>query len=159
MIVAVSPATEEARELIRELDTEIAARYPGLRINGIDAAKFESGGGYFVIARVTGHAVGCGAFRPVGDRRTEIKRMFVKASARRRGIARQSCGMKKRFVAAAFNRLCLRPGAISRRRWHCMKRRAIPIPAFLGYVGSPISGCYAKKAWAYVAHTRPDRCL
>ena len=40
MIVPVNPAADEARELIRELDTEIAALYPGLPINGIDAAEF-----------------------------------------------------------------------------------------------------------------------
>ena len=39
MIVAVSPAIDEARDLIRELDTEIAALYPGLPINGIDVAE------------------------------------------------------------------------------------------------------------------------
>src|SRR5713101_1463029 len=78
MIVAVSPATDEARELIRELDMDIAALYPGLPINGIDAAEFESAGGYFVIAKEAGDAVGCGAFRPVDDRCAEIKRMFVR---------------------------------------------------------------------------------
>jgi hypothetical protein len=50
MLVASSPATDEAHELIRELDLDIAALYPGLPINGIDAAEFESAGGYFVIA-------------------------------------------------------------------------------------------------------------
>ena len=49
MIIAVSPATDEARELIRELirelDTEFAALYPGLPINGIDAAEFPFGTG------------------------------------------------------------------------------------------------------------------
>ena len=89
MIVAVSPATDEARELIRELDLDIAVLYPGLPINGIDAAEFESAGGYFVIAREAGEAVGCGAFRPVGDGCAEIKRMFVRRTARRCGIARQ----------------------------------------------------------------------
>ena len=66
MIVVVSPATAEARELIRELDLDIATLCPGLPINGIDATEFESAGGYFVIAREAGEAVGCGAFRPVG---------------------------------------------------------------------------------------------
>ena len=89
MIKTVSPATAEARELIRELDTEIAALYPGLPINGIDVAEFEKAGGYFVIAQEADRTVGCGAFRPVGERCAEIKRMFVRRAARRRGIARQ----------------------------------------------------------------------
>ena len=41
IIAAVSPATDEARGLICELDTEIAALYPGSTIQGIDAAQFE----------------------------------------------------------------------------------------------------------------------
>ena len=45
-IEAVSPATDEAQELIRELNMEIAALYPGLPIDGIDVAEFESAGGY-----------------------------------------------------------------------------------------------------------------
>lgn len=40
MIEATSPASEDARALIRELDLDIAARYPGLPVNGIDAAEF-----------------------------------------------------------------------------------------------------------------------
>lgn len=89
MIAAVSPGTDDARALIRELDMDIAALYPGLPINGIDVAEFERAGGYFVIAKDAGHAIGCGAFRPVDDRCAEIKRMFVRRAARRRGIARQ----------------------------------------------------------------------
>src|SRR5438046_999884 len=89
MIKPASPGTDEARVLIRELDTEIAALYPGYPINGIDVAEFEKAGGYFVIAREAGQALGCGGFRPVDERCAEIKRMFVRADARRRGVARE----------------------------------------------------------------------
>jgi hypothetical protein len=50
-ITAASPATDDARALIRELDMDIAALYPGLPINGIDVTEFERAGGYFVIGR------------------------------------------------------------------------------------------------------------
>lgn len=68
MIVPVSPESDEARELIRELDAGNAALCPGLPINGIDVAEFEKAGGYFGIARDADQAVGCGAFRPVSEK-------------------------------------------------------------------------------------------
>ena len=148
MIVAVSPAIDEARELIRELDGEIVALYPGLPINGIDVAEFEKAGGYFVIAREPGQVLGCGAFRPVGERCAEIKRMFVRTRARRRGIARQILRhledeiRRRGFHSIVLETGCNNSGAIA------LYEAAgyFPIPPFLGYVGSPISRCYAKKA-------------
>lgn len=148
MIVAVSPAIEEARELIRELDTEIATLYPGLPVNGIDAAEFEKAGGYFVIVREADRAVGCGAFRPVGERCAEIKRMFVRASARRRGIARQILRhLEEEVRRRGFRSIVLETGCDNSEALALYEAEGyFPIPAFLGYVGSPISRCYAKKA-------------
>lgn len=148
MIVAVSPAIEEARELIRELDTEIATLYPGLPINGIDVAEFEKAGGYFVIAREAEYLVGCGAFRPVGERCAEIKRMFVRASARRRGIARQILRhLEEEVRRRGFHSIVLETGCDNSEAMALYEAEGyFPIPAFLGYVGSPISRCYAKKA-------------
>ena len=147
MIAAVSPTTDEARELIRELDAEITARYPGLPINGIDAAQFERDGGYFVVAREAGHAVGCGAFRPADDRCAEIKRMFVKARARRRGIARKILRhLEEEIRRRGFQSIVLETGRDQPEALALYEAEGyFPIPAFLGYVGSPISRCYAKK--------------
>ncbi len=148
MIIAVSPAIEEARELIRELDTEIGALYPGLPINGIDVAEFERAGGYFVIAREADCTVGCGAFRPVGGQCAEIKRMFVRASARRRGIARQILRhLEEEVRRRGFRSIVLETGCDNSEALALYEAEGyFPIPAFLGYVGSPISRCYAKKA-------------
>ena len=165
MIEAVSPAIDAARELIRELDAEIAALYPGLPINGIDVAEFEQAGGYFVIARTwptqlasdrtlaasatsSGQAVGCGAFRPVGEQCAEIKRKFVRPSARRRGIARQILlHLEEEIRRRSFRSIVLETGCANSEAIAMYESEGyFPIPAFLGYVGSPISRCYAKKA-------------
>jgi GNAT superfamily N-acetyltransferase len=147
MIKSVSPTTEEARELIRELDAEIVARYPGSPINGIDAANFEKDGGYFVVAREAGRAVGCGAFRPADDQCAEIKRMFVKASARRRGIARKILRhLEEEIRRRGYQSIVLETGRDQPEALALYEAEGyFPIPAFLGYVGSPISRCYAKK--------------
>jgi len=148
MIVAISPALEEALELIRELDSEIATLYPGLRVNGIDVVEFERAGGYFVIAREADYAVGCGAFWPVGERCVEIKRMYVRASARRRGIAREILRhLEDEVRRRGFRSIVLETGCDnSEARALYEAEGYFPIPAFLGYVGSPISRCYSKKA-------------
>jgi len=148
MIVAVSPALKEARELIRELDSELAALYPGLRVSGIDLAEFEKAGGYFVIAREADHAVGCGGFRPVGERCVEIKRMYVRAGARRRGIARQILRhLEDEVRRRGFRSIVLETGCDNAEAMALYEAEGyFPIPAFLGYVGSPISRCYSKKA-------------
>ena len=148
MIIPVSPAVEEARELIRELDSEIAGLYPGSPINGIDVAEFEKAGGYFVIAKEAGQALGCGAFRPVGEQCAEIKRMFVRASARRRGIARQILRhLEEEVRRRGLRSIVLETGCANCEAMALYEAEGyFPIPAFLGYVGSPISRCYAKKA-------------
>ncbi len=148
IIVAASPATDEARELIRELDSEIATLYPGLPINGIDVSEFENAGGYFVIARDVDYAVGCGAFRPVGERCAEIKRMFVRRAARRRGIARQILRhLEAEVRRRGFRSIVLETGRDNSEALALYEAEGyFPIPAFLGYVESPISRCYAKKA-------------
>lgn len=145
-IIPVSPAAGEARELIRQLDVEIAALYPGMPINGIDTDEFERAGGYFVIARENDHAIGCGAFRPVTEECAEIKRMFVCSHARRRGIARQILRhLESEARRRGFRSVVLETGHLNREAIHCYEAEGyFPIPPFLGYVGSPISRCYAK---------------
>ena len=147
-IVTVSPATDEARELIHELDMDIAALYPGMPINGIDVAEFQSAGGYFLIAKESGHAVGCGAFRPVDDRCAEIKRMFVRRAARRRGIGRQILRLLEEEIRRrGFRSIVLETGCDNSEALALYEAEGyFPIPAYLGYVGSPISRCYVKRA-------------
>lgn len=147
MIVAVSATSDEADQLISELDSEIASRYPGSPINGIDAAGFEKAGGYFVIAREAGQPVGCGAFRPVGDRCAEIKRMFVRETARRRGIARQILRhLETEIRRRGFSSIVLETGRDQPEALALYEAEGyFPIATFLGYVGNPISRCFAKR--------------
>jgi GNAT superfamily N-acetyltransferase len=149
MMISVSPGTDEARELIRELDKDLAALYPGMPINGIDVAEFERAGGYFLIAKEAGHAVGCGAFRPLDDRCAEIKRMFVRRGARRRGIGRQILRhLEEEIRRRGFRSIVLETGCDNSEALALYESEGyFPIPPYLGYVGSPISRCYVKKAY------------
>src|SRR5262249_45582596 len=87
VIAEVDPASAEALALIAALDAELRVRYPGAEIEGLrpgDAA----GRFAFLVARLTDQTVGCGAVRELEPAVGEIKRMFVRAEYRGRGIAR-----------------------------------------------------------------------
>jgi GNAT superfamily N-acetyltransferase len=130
------------------LDTEIAALYPGSPIKGINVAEFEKAGGYFVVARHADQAIGCGGFRRVDERCAEIKRMFVRASARRRGIAREILRhLEAEVRRRGYRTIVLETGCNNAEALALYEAEGyFPIPAFLGYVGIPISRCFAK--WA-----------
>jgi len=147
-IEAVSPASEEARSLIDALDLEIASLYPESTINGIIVDDFERAGGYFVVARATGHLLGCGGFRPIDAECVEIKRMFVKAEVRRRGIGRKILHhLEAEVRRRGFSTMVLETGRDNAEARALYESEGYaPIPAFLGYVGIPISRCYAKRA-------------
>ena len=147
-IVSISPSRPEARSLIGELDAEIVARNPGSPVNGIDIDDFERAGGYFVIAREGGETVGYGAFRPLDDRVAEIKRMFVWADARKRGVARRILRhLEGEAWRSGFRSMVLETGHRHAEAISLYESEGyFPIPPFLGYVGSPISRCFAKGA-------------
>jgi GNAT superfamily N-acetyltransferase len=82
-----------AQALIAELQQEYVHRYGGVDTTPVDPAEFAPSNGYFVIAWLADTPVGCGGWRahalpgkvhPVA----EIKRMYVIAAARKRGVAR-----------------------------------------------------------------------
>ncbi|HXQ82339.1 MAG TPA: GNAT family N-acetyltransferase [Opitutaceae bacterium] len=146
-IVGISPSRPEARALIGELDADISARYPGSPINGIEVDEFERAGGYFVIAKEGEAVLGCGAFRPAGAYSAEIKRMFVRPGARRRGVARSILRhLEEEIRRRGFRSIVLETGHSQHEAIFLYESEGyFPIPAFLGYVGSPISRCFAKR--------------
>jgi putative acetyltransferase len=147
VIIAISPSDEEARALMRELDAEIAALYPGSLISGIDEAEFEKSGGYFVIAQQGNRTIGCGGFRPVDEECVEIKRMFVRPEVRRRGGARQILRhleeevRRRGFRSTVLETGCDNAGAIALYESEGYSH----IPEFPGCQGIPVSRCYMKR--------------
>lgn len=79
-----------AQTLIAELNAELRARYPGDGSSyfRLDPDEVRPGRGAFVVAYEEGAPVGCGAVRTIDPGVAEIKRMYVTADARGRGIAR-----------------------------------------------------------------------
>jgi DNA-binding MarR family transcriptional regulator/predicted GNAT family acetyltransferase len=93
-IASVLPQSAEASWCLQEYFRELEARFDGgfdaKQSNSPDPAEFAPPGGVFMIARLDGQPVGCGAMRLMRDRGIgEIKRMWVAPSARGLGIGRR----------------------------------------------------------------------
>lgn len=80
---------DEAGALIAELDELLLTLYPPASVKGLSESEMAGGGQVtFVVARLGGEAVGCGALRQMEGGAGEVKRMFTRPSARRRGVGR-----------------------------------------------------------------------
>lgn len=146
---AEEPLGAAATQLVRELTAEIARRYSDLGQDGsgsFSAADVMVPRSAFVVARLNGEPVGCGAIRPLDAEAAEVKRMYVAPSARRLGVGRRILAELER-LAGEFDYRVLRletgvrqPEAIALYERYGFRR----IPTFGKYVGNPISLCFEK---------------
>jgi len=89
-LVVVDAGSPAAQSAMAAYFAELAERFPG----GFDpgdalddaATAFNPPRGVFVVALADGQPVGCGATELVDDQTAEIKRMWVSASRRGRGL-------------------------------------------------------------------------
>ena len=88
-----APNSRDGRFCLDAYFRELAERFD----TGFDPAKSNSASdqemtppaGFFVVARLDGHPVGCGALKLKDEATGEIKRMWTASSARGRGVARR----------------------------------------------------------------------
>ena len=112
----------------------------------LKATQLEAGRGTFLIAREGGRAVGCGAIRLLDATTAEVKRMYVEADQRGRGLGK---AVLDRLEAAAIQlgarRLVLETG-IYQEAAIVLYRRAgfTPIDCWGAYESSPTSLCFEK---------------
>jgi GNAT superfamily N-acetyltransferase len=141
-----SAGSSAAQRLIAALDEDIIRRYPGEPTNGIDATKFEAAGGVFVVCYVDDTPVACGAFRPF-EGAAEIKRMYVVAALRGRGLARGILDFLEAEAARrGYSRAILETGQKMTEALGLYRSRSWrEIPAFGPYVGDPKSICFEKR--------------
>ncbi len=92
-IEVADPSGAEARACIeayfRELQERFDAGFDPSRTTTADPEELVPPAGVFLIARLDGEAVGCGALKVRGRKLGEIKRMWVAPSARGLGIAQR----------------------------------------------------------------------
>ena len=104
----------ESLQLIAELNSELlATSAPEERhFSALDAGQVVAGAGQFVVAWLDGRPVACGAFRLIGDGTAEVKRMFVRPTARGHKIgAAVLHELETLGIAAGATRLALETGA------------------------------------------------
>ncbi len=89
-VYVVDPRGQEAGELISALSAELARRYDYME-DGSGGFKPEDAlgpNGTFVIGRIGGNPVACGAIRRLEEDVAELKRVFVKVDFRGRGYSK-----------------------------------------------------------------------
>jgi GNAT superfamily N-acetyltransferase len=141
-----SPICAEATALVEELDRDLLARYPRHNIHGVDLEKLEAGQGFFVVARLDGRPVGCGAVRVLEPGIGEVKRMYVRRVARRRGVAQAVLAtLEKTAHAMGIHTLRLETGTRQPEANALYEKQGYhPIPCFGEYICDPFSLCYEK---------------
>jgi GNAT superfamily N-acetyltransferase len=141
---------EPAATLAQGMRDEIAAIYDGLQLDGPEmpkagAAELSPPGGTFVVGFYDGTPVCCGGVKRLPDGTCEIKKMFVVAEARGRGVARAllvELEQRARDLGYAVARLDTGPKQTRAQR---MYERAgyAPIPNFNA---NPVATFFGEKA-------------
>jgi GNAT superfamily N-acetyltransferase len=147
MVTSAHPEIEEARALMDRLDAELHDRYPQSSIHGFEPGQIADGSGAFLVARLAGRAVGCGAVRPLEAGVGEVKRMFVLPECRGRGIARQLLSALETAAAQlGFHTLRLETGTRQPEAIGLYESAGyVKVPPYGEYVGDPFSVCYEKR--------------
>jgi putative acetyltransferase len=110
----IARATHEVRELVGALESELARFYTAEQRHGLSIERIFQPHILFFVARLDGTPVGCGgvAFE---DGFAEVKRMYVRPSARGQGVARAILArLESEARARSYNRLTLETGDLQR---------------------------------------------
>jgi putative acetyltransferase len=85
-IDTVTVATDDVRRLVGELEQVLSAEYPPEQRHGLTLSAIFQPHIRFFVARLNGEAMGCGGVALFADF-AEVKRMYVRDTARGRGVA------------------------------------------------------------------------
>jgi putative acetyltransferase len=142
-IEAVLTATDEARALVGELEAVLAVEYPPEQRHGLTFDTIFQPHVRFFLARLRGAAVGCGGVALFPDF-AEVKRMYVRDSARRNGVAGAILArIEEEVRGAGLSLLRLETGV--------RQVAAMQLYARAGFQECPAFGAYALKAQQAIA--------
>jgi GNAT superfamily N-acetyltransferase len=134
------------RELVMELLVELASRYGGPDPDEPSPSDLAPPAGAFLVAWLQEAPVGCGGVRAHDGAVGEIKRMYTRPSARRRGVARVLLGaIEDRARALGYARLLLETGTRQPEAIGLYESFGYaPIRPYGQYKDYPDSRCFAK---------------
>ena len=146
VFVEMDPAMPEAANLISALDGDLRERYPGSPIHGIEPVEFRACGGVFLIGKLDGVGVACGALRPLSDGVVELKRMFVRRDQRGKGFGRATlAALEKIATRRGFRMIRLETGVNQPEAIGLYESMGYHrIPCFGEYVSDHRSRCFEK---------------
>ncbi|MEV0613505.1 GNAT family N-acetyltransferase [Nonomuraea sp. NPDC050404] len=141
-ITHVSGDDPRIRRLVRDLDADLAARYPTALdeiVARLDPAS------RFLLAELDGQPAGCCAVQPLLGG-AELKRMYVTPQARGRGVARRLLAEAEALaIALGHTEIRLETGVHQPEAIALYTRAGYtPIPVYPPYAYDPLSRCYAK---------------
>lgn len=139
------PVGAVARQLIEDLCREMTTRY-GTPPSPFSPAESNGDRAIFLVARLEGRPVGCGALRPWDANTAEIKRMYVDPAFRRQGIARRVL-LELEGHARRFNYRAIRLETGIRQPEAQQLYQSLGyhrIPTYGPYVGNVTSVCFEK---------------
>ncbi len=146
--IAAEPLdTPGVGRLLDDLDAYLNGLYrPEENFLDLPADDVVEGRGTFLVARLDGVVVGCGAARQLEDTTAEVKRMFVDPAARGRGVGRLILAELEAWaLAAGMTRLVLEAGDRQEEAIRLYRRFGFrPIPCFGEYAAAPLSSCFEK---------------
>jgi len=140
------PAQGDVLSLLGESDAYHARLYPAASNHLLPASELAGENVRFLVARVGGRAVGCGALVIGGQGEAEIKRMFVEPRMRGRQLGRRLlAALEKQAEAAGVRVLRLetgvrQPAALALYRSHGYAKRG----PFGDYQSDPLSAFFEK---------------
>lgn len=137
-----------AQQLVGEVQQEYVTRYGEPDLGPTDPAQFDPPDGLFLVLLRDGEPVATGAYRRFRDdeqvRAAELKRMYVRLTARGLGLGRAVLAeLERRLAAAGVQRVVLETGT--------MQPEAIALYTSAGY--TPISG------FGHYADAPEQRCF
>lgn len=92
-IARESPESDLASVLLGRYYAELGSRFPGGfdpdRTAAAPVVELVPPRGAFLVARLDGRAVGCGAVRKLDENTAEVKRMWIEPDVRGRGVGRR----------------------------------------------------------------------
>jgi putative acetyltransferase len=137
-----------ARRLLAELDGLLEDLYPPEEnFLELPAEHVGEGRGVFLVLRLDGEPVGCGAVRLLSASTAEIKRMYVAGGARGRGLSRLLLAeLEARARRLGATSVLLETGDRQAEALGLYRSAGYsPVPCFGGYASSPSSLCFEKR--------------
>ncbi|MGI9465595.1 MAG: GNAT family N-acetyltransferase [Rubripirellula sp.] len=145
-VKSVPISSKLALTLVDELERELRQDYPPHYIHELDVQSFEASQGIFLVCIDANEPIGCLGLRPLNRETGELKRMYVRANFRGRGVAKMMLNeMEHQAYLRGFKRIVLETGNQQHSAIDLYQANGYePIPPYNHASDGPASVCFCK---------------